>query len=78
MTHEKLPREEGADADIVIWNGEKERVISKHTHHQAVDFNVFEGMKVKGESEVTISNGRVVWENGNFTKDLQQGHGRYL
>jgi len=70
--------QEGADADIVIWNGEKERIISKHTHHQAVDFNVFEGMKVKGESEVTISNGRVVWENGNFTKDLQQGLGRYV
>ena len=30
---------EGADADVVIWNGEKERILSKHTHHQAVDFN---------------------------------------
>jgi dihydropyrimidinase len=70
--------QEGADADIVIWNGEKERIISKNDHHQAVDFNVFEGMRVKGESEVTISRGKVVWENGSFTKNLVQGNGKFV
>lgn len=32
----------GSDADIVVWNPNKRRVISKNTHHQAVDFNIFE------------------------------------
>lgn len=32
----------GSDADIVIWNPSKTRVISAKTHHHAVDFNIFE------------------------------------
>ncbi|KAK8722924.1 hypothetical protein OTU49_011947, partial [Cherax quadricarinatus] len=32
----------GSDADIVVWNPHATRVISAKTHHQAVDFNIFE------------------------------------
>lgn len=32
----------GSDADIVIWNSQATRVISAATHHQGVDFNIFE------------------------------------
>ena len=32
----------GSDADIVIWDEEQIRKISAKTHHQAVDFNIFE------------------------------------
>jgi dihydropyrimidinase len=69
---------EGADADLVIWNGEKERIISKDTHHQAVDFNIFEGMIVKGVCEMTITNGKVVFENGQFTNYLKPGSGNFI
>jgi len=66
----------GSDADIVIWNGNATRVISKDTHHHAVDFNIFEGMEVHGVAEITISRGRVVWENGQlFTV---KGSGQYI
>lgn len=66
----------GSDADIVVWDGEAKRTISVKTHHQAVDFNIFEGMEVHGIADVTISRGVVVWENGQlFTK---QGHGKYV
>ncbi len=66
----------GSDADIVIWNGDAVREISAKTHHHAVDFNIFEGLKVHGVCEITISRGLVVWENNQlFT---QKGHGKFV
>ena len=66
----------GSDADIVIWNGDATRVISASTHHHAVDFNIFEGMEVKGVAEITISRGVVVWENGELK--TTQGSGKFI
>lgn len=33
-------------------------------HGQAVDFNIFEGMECHGVTEVTICQGKVVYERG--------------
>ncbi len=66
----------GSDADIVIWNGNAVREISAKTHHHAVDFNIFEGMKVHGVCELTISRGAVVWENGKLS--TKNGHGKFI
>ncbi len=66
----------GADADIAIWDPEKERTISKDTHHQNVDFNIFEGMTVKGINTVTISQGKVVYQDGDIR--TERGAGRYV
>ena len=66
----------GADADVVVWDPEKERTISKDTHHQNIDFNIFEGMTVKGINTVTISQGAVVYQDGEIR--TEKGKGRYV
>lgn len=67
---------EGADADIVIWDPELSKTISAKTHHQNVDFNIFEGRTVKGAPSHTISQGKVVYANGDLF--VQEGAGRYI
>ena len=57
----------GSDADIVVFDPDAETVISAQTHHMNVDYNLYEGMKVKGVPEVVIVNGRVLVEDGEYT-----------
>ncbi|MCG8692144.1 MAG: dihydropyrimidinase, partial [Minwuiales bacterium] len=66
----------GADADIAIWDPTRERTISKDTHHQNVDYNIFEGMTVQGINTVTISQGKVVYQDGDVR--TERGVGRYI
>jgi len=66
----------GADADIVVWDPEASKTISAKTHHQNVDYNIFEGMEVKGGASHTISQGKVVWADGKL--DVERGAGRYV
>jgi len=66
----------GSDADIIVWDPEKSRTISAKTHHHAVDFNIFEGMHVRGIADYVLSNGRVVVDEGQLK--VCQGSGRYI
>lgn len=64
----------GSDADIVIWNPDATRTISAKTHHQACDFNIFEGMQCHGVPEVVVVHGRVCVENDTIRVAEGQGH----
>jgi dihydropyrimidinase len=66
----------GADADIVVWDPEATKTISAKTHHQKVDYNIFEGMEVKGGASHTISRGKIVWADGKL--NVERGAGRYV
>jgi dihydropyrimidinase len=66
----------GADADIVVWDPEASKTISAKTHFQKVDYNIFEGMTVKGCASHTLSQGRVVYSDGQL--DVERGAGRYV
>jgi D-hydantoinase len=69
----------GADADLVIWDGNRERLISAKTHHQKTDTNIYEGMRVKGVNLMTMTNGRIVFQDGEFnSSELIVGRGKYL
>jgi dihydropyrimidinase len=66
----------GADADIVVWDPEASKTISAKTHFQNVDYNIFEGMTVKGCASHTLSQGKVVFAGGKL--DVERGAGRYV
>jgi dihydropyrimidinase len=66
----------GADADLVVWDGRATRRIAAATHHQNVDFNVFEGMEVQGVARHTIASGRLVFTKGELR--AVRGAGRYV
>ncbi|MEZ4445302.1 MAG: dihydropyrimidinase [Polyangiaceae bacterium] len=68
--------EVGADADLVVWDGSATRTISAKTHHQNIDFNIFEGHEVTGVAKTTISRGEVVWSDGAL--EAEKGRGRYI
>ena len=59
-----------------MWNGEATRQISASTHHQNVDFNIFEGMVCHGVPEVVISRGNVVVDHGRI--NVVRGGGRFI
>ncbi|CAK9227554.1 unnamed protein product [Sphagnum jensenii] len=63
----------GSDADVIVLNPNAETKISAKTHHSRIDTNIYEGW---GKVEVTISQGRVVWENEQLT--VERGSGRYI
>jgi dihydropyrimidinase len=66
--------EVGSDADLVVWDPSASRTISVKTQHSALDVNMFEGMKVTGLPVVTLSQGKVVWQNGQL--NVTRGAGR--
>uniref|UniRef100_A0ABD2WKR1 dihydropyrimidinase n=1 Tax=Trichogramma kaykai TaxID=54128 RepID=A0ABD2WKR1_9HYME len=66
----------GSDADIVVWDPSRKRIISAETHHQAVDFNIFEGMEVHGVAEYVIVGGRVCVDECQVK--AVHGFGKYL
>jgi dihydropyrimidinase len=66
----------GADADLVLWDPAGSRTISVKTHHQNVDFNVYEGMEVTGLARHTIAAGKLVWTDGDLR--TVRGAGRYV
>ena len=66
----------GSDADIVIYDPDREHTISAKTHHMDVDYSCYEGRVVKGGSDIVISRGTVIVEDGAFTGP--RGHGTFL
>jgi len=66
----------GADADLVLWDPQGTRTISAKTHHGQGDFNIFEGRTVQGIPSHTLSQGKLVWVNGDLR--TERGAGRYI
>jgi len=66
----------GADADLVVWDPEREKTITASAQQSAIDYNVFEGQHVKGLPRYTLSRGRVMVTEGEISG--QEGHGQFV
>ncbi len=66
----------GSDADIVIWDPEKEHTISAHTHHMCTDYSMFEGRKLKGNAETVFSRGEAIVKDNKFFG--KPGRGQFI
>jgi len=66
----------GSDADIAIWDPDKEVTVTHGMLHDAMDYTPYEGHKVTGWPVVTLSRGEVVWD-GQEPRGAP-GRGRFL
>ena len=66
----------GADADLVVWDPAGTKTLSVKTQHSKGDFNIFEGRTVKGIPSHTISQGELVFVQGDLR--AVKGKGRYI
>jgi dihydropyrimidinase len=66
----------GADADIVLWDPNKQVTISAATQHQNTDYNLYEGWNVTGAPSVVLSRGRVLVQDGEWKGE--QGAGKFV
>jgi dihydropyrimidinase len=63
----------GSDADIVVFDHNKEQTISASTHHMNVDYSAYEGMKIKGVVDTVMSRGKVIIEAGKYIGKAGEG-----
>jgi dihydropyrimidinase len=66
----------GSDADIVIWDPEKETTITAESMHMRVDYSPFEGRKVTGFPETVLLRGQVVVDGDSFRG--RPGQGKFI
>ena len=69
----------GSDADIVIFDPQREVTISSsdpQTHHMNIDYSAYEGFQVRGYTETVLSRGRVIVDKCDYVG--RQGDGQFV
>jgi dihydropyrimidinase len=66
----------GADADLVIFDPNKEVALTRENLHMKVDYSPYESVTVRGYPVRTLSRGKTIVSNGEFLG--QEGDGRFL
>jgi dihydropyrimidinase len=68
----------GYDADIVIFDPEREVVLGPETLHSNIDYSTYEGFTAHGFPTTTISRGRLLVHDGELLTAPEAGHGRFV
>ncbi|WP_018589526.1 dihydropyrimidinase [Terrisporobacter glycolicus] len=63
----------GSDADLVLYDANKEVTLTKDVLHENVDYTAFEGVKVSGYPVMTLSRGDVVAKDGEYIGENNRG-----
>lgn len=66
----------GADADLTLLDPDSSTLLSAETQVQNVDYNLWEGWKVRGRIHSVYSRGALVGSNGRFVG--RSGHGQFI
>ena len=66
----------GSDADLVLWDKDRQVVITNDLLHHNCDYTPYEGMAVRGWPAVVLSRGEVVVEEGKLL--AEPGRGEFL
>lgn len=66
----------GKDADIVIYDPEKDFTITQQSMHSDCDHTIWEGVSLHGYPVKTYSRGRLVYDNGEFKGE--RGWGKFV
>lgn len=66
----------GHDADLVVFDPERQVELSTTFLHEEVDWTPYEGMSITGWPEITISRGEIIADNGAFLG--QPGRGEFV
>jgi dihydroorotase-like cyclic amidohydrolase len=66
----------GFDADLVLVNLDKEVTVTTDILHSHSDFTPYEGLKLKGWPEVTIVDGKIIYQDGDIMQTSNKG--KYL
>jgi dihydropyrimidinase len=66
----------GSDADLVVWDPDKEMALTVDNLHMNVDYSPYEQTTVRGYPELVLSRGKVIVQDNQFVG--QRGAGRYL
>jgi len=66
----------GSDADLVVWDPERERSLSSAGLHMRTDYSPYEGRTVKGAPAQVFSRGELLVDGDRWLG--RAGHGRFL
>jgi len=66
----------GSDADLVIFDPDRETLLTAEAQATQSDYNPYEGQVVKGAVETVLLRGSVIVESGSFVGS--RGQGRFL
>ncbi|MEW6623370.1 MAG: dihydropyrimidinase [Bacillota bacterium] len=67
---------EGSDADLVVFDPEKEVVLKGSELHSKAGYTPFEGSKLKGYPQATILRGKIIYQDGVFIGE--KGFGKFI